>query len=38
MRPTRVLILYKPVETDDLIAWVKNGVAMARLARAKKKN
>jgi DNA-binding NtrC family response regulator len=31
----RMLVLRKPVATDDLVAWVSNGVAMARLARAR---
>jgi DNA-binding NtrC family response regulator len=31
----RVLVLYKPIETKDLKVWVRNGVAMSRLAKAK---
>lgn len=30
----RVLVLFKPVNPDELLAWVKNGVTMARLAAA----
>jgi DNA-binding NtrC family response regulator len=29
------LVFYKPVDGDDLLSWVGNGIAMARLARAK---
>jgi DNA-binding NtrC family response regulator len=35
METGRTLVLYKPVEPKVLIDWVKNGVAMARLARAR---
>ena len=30
----RVLVLFKPVNPDELLAWVKNGVTMARLSAA----
>lgn len=32
----RVLVLYKPIEAKELRVWVRNGVAMARLARMKR--
>jgi DNA-binding NtrC family response regulator len=29
-----VLVLFKPIDPDDLVGWVKNGVAMAQLTKA----
>jgi DNA-binding NtrC family response regulator len=29
----RTLVLYKPVDPDELLEWVRNGVAMAAMAR-----
>lgn len=29
-----VLVLFKPIDPDDLLGWVKNGVAMAQLTKA----
>lgn len=34
-RQGRFLVLFKPVEPEQLLAWVKNGVAMARLFRTR---
>jgi DNA-binding NtrC family response regulator len=31
----RILVLYKPIEAKDLKVWVRNGVAMSRLAKLK---
>lgn len=30
----RILVLFKPVNPDELLAWVKNGVTMSRLSAA----
>lgn len=34
----RALVLFKPVDPVELLAWIKNGVTMARLSRATKAN
>lgn len=34
-RQGRSLVLFKPVDADQLLAWVKNGVAMTRLFRTR---
>lgn len=31
----QTLVLFKPVDPNDLLSWVVNGIAMARLARAR---
>lgn len=34
-RTGRTLVLYKPVNPEELLVWVKNGVAMSQLAQLK---
>lgn len=37
-RQGRFLVLFKPVDDEQLLAWVRNGVAMTRLSRTRQRS